>query len=115
MSELPFTVHNERKLLSKLIAADEKNNKQGVWFPVSKRDDYFNQLIDKDLITYVPGINDVINDEECVLIQITNDGRHFYEVRHEMLINFMLKSVIVPIVVSIITTLLTLLLKGLLL
>ena len=104
------TLYKERQLLRKLIKQSHKHS-NGVIptseLPVEEDNYYFRRLLKHELICVEETKEVAPLQFEYVSYAITDKGKHFFEKRHEVTKELMLKSFWLPIAVAFITSLLT--------
>lgn len=106
------TIRKERRLLRKLIHLSKTtNNKISVDdLPVNPNNYYLSQLIDKKLVApSYQNANPFTDGPDY--FEITEQGKHYFELRHEDLRSLLFRSVYIPIIVSFVTTCITLALR----
>lgn len=105
------TVRKERIILKKLIKYSNKKQDTISFEALNIKDDFYPKELEKKRLVNIVGTgheDDYGHFEHYNHLRLTEQGKHYFEHRHEDLKDQLLKSVYLPIAVSFITTCITL-------
>ncbi len=105
------TVRKERIILEKLIKESSKNHDVVSFNSLNIKDEFYPKDLEKKGLAIIVGTgheDDYGKFEYYNHLKLTEQGKHYFEHRHEDLKEQLLKSVYLPIAVSFVTTCITL-------